>query len=387
MAPLHQPFDDLVDVDDDGHHDDAVFLPLDHRRWSNASDVSAYCIHPDDGALRRHPYRPLQTKKVAVVGSANIRSIVCASTLKQDGHQVTVLTSSSQVAAVVDIKEHQCHPDFSLDEHQSDINKIGSTYLQACALHFGVTLKFNTHVVEMNEKYGGWVLTCHHADSNHLSNEYFDCVVFADLIMDDASNRPPNCRFYEQFLLPSFLVGLILGRMLMRTLWNVWNTIWTSTTTSEQRPQLSQAKSHTMTPSYDPLPAKYQIRSNPSLYRNIISPNVPRVVFLEHPGGASSTYLASVWLSTMLYDEMDVSADMIASTSSNQRCRSTFRYNDLLLQDLGMNCLRKRMLWQEYFETYTSLDYRGILHQVQERRRISRQEGWAVPLTPLPGNV
>jgi hypothetical protein len=371
MTPRHQHFDHH-EVED---HDNADFMPLEHRRWSDASDVSAYCIHPDDHALRKHPYRALHPKKVAVIGT-NTRSIICASTLKQDGHEITVLASTSQMADV-DTSEHQCHPDFSSNEHQSP-NANGSNYLQACAIHFGVTIKFNTRVTEMSKKYEGWVLTYHDVDTNHQNDEYFDFVVIADL-MEESSSRPPTCRFYEQLLLPTIVLGLIWVRELLRRVWNVA----ISRTTPEQ-PPANQTNSHMMTPSYEHLPALYQIRSNPSLYRRMISPAIPRVVVLEQPVG-SSAYLASIWLSTLLYDEMDVPVDKISGNGSNRRLQSTLKYNDLLLRDLGMSHLRKKTLWQEFFSPYTSLDYRGILHQIQERRRISRQEGWAVPLTPLLG--
>jgi hypothetical protein len=380
MAPLHQLFDHHVVVDDDRYQDDDFFVPLDYRRWSDASDVSAFCIHPDDRALQRHQYRPLQPKKVAVVGT-NARSMICASTLKQDGHHVTVLASISPVA-VRDMREHQCHPDFSMEEYQNG-NANGLNYLQACASHFGVTLKFDTSVIEMNEKSGGWVLTSHNADSNNLNNEYFDFVVIADMIMEEASSRPSACRFYEQFLLPVLLVGLIWGREL---LCRVWNIVLPPKITPEQ-PPLDQPNSQMITPSYEALPAKYRFRSNSKLYRQMISPDIPRAAFLEHPVDTSSAYLGSIWLSTLLYDEMDLSSNMISNTSSTKPHQMRLRYNDLLLQDLGLDHLRKKSLWQEYFGTYTSLDYRGILQQVQDRRRIAQWEGWAVPLIPVSGDL
>ncbi|KAG7345175.1 NADP-binding Rossmann-like domain containing protein [Nitzschia inconspicua] len=371
MPPLHQLNIHQVD-DDDNDEEEFVFLPLDERRWSDSSDVSAYCIHPDDEALRRHDYRPLQVKKVAVIGSHS-SGTVCASTLRQDGHQVTLLSPSSLLD---EVKEQWCHPDFPMPKNQSNSTQ-NLNYFHACAAHFGVTVKQNVQVTEMTEKFGGWVLTYGTLSPendklrHNESNEYFDFVVIADDVSTPIYS-PPTTRFREQYLIP-FLLGIV---------WILEHFIplWTSIFLPKIPVQLGK---EVEIPSY--LPTKYReaLCSKPKLLRRILSPEIPRVAFLREHSGCASSYLASVWLSTLLYGEMNVQRDPVADDS--KQYRSILRYNDLLLQDLGLHHLRKDSSWDELFTTYSPNDYRGLLDQVQERRRISQREGWAVPLVAMAG--
>ena len=109
MPPLHRQNHNniiMVHEEDDENDDDDFFIPLteQHRSLSDASEVSAYCMAPDQEALRVHHYRRLQNKKVAVIGStSNANAIICASVLQEDGHQVTVFEESSRLAAGGDV--------------------------------------------------------------------------------------------------------------------------------------------------------------------------------------------------------------------------------------------------------------------------------------------
>jgi hypothetical protein len=376
MPPLHQQVNNHLVNDDD---EDTFFLPLDHRRCSDASDVSAYCLHPDDQALRRHAYRALQPKKVAVIG-ANASSIVCASTLRQDGHQVAVLAPSELETSC---SEHQCHPDYPFTEHQTDHPQYWN-YLQACTDLFGLTVKRNARVSEMTEKYGGWVLTYEtdkcEASHSHPIDEYFDFVVIA-ASCSTRTATVTSCRFYEQYLMPFLLaMSWILDHLNL-----VLNVLF-----SRKSSIKAAATDKKAVPSCHFLPAKYQqnLQSTPQLFRQMLSPEIPQVAFMPQQDGAS-TYLASIWLSTLFYGEMGVPLEgqQSARAPSNIPLYAPLRYNDCLMRDLGLDHLRKGSTWEELFGTYTPEDYSDVIRQVQERRRISRQEGWAVPLTPTERGV
>lgn len=370
MPPLHYLNDHHHPMADDEDDETAFFLPLDHRRWSDASEVSAYCIHPNDQALQRHEYRPLQPKKVAVIGNG-ASSIVCASTLRQDGHQVTVLASSSLRD---DCSEHSCHPDFLPQDQRS--SSRSSNYLRACANYFGVTIKEKTNVVDMTEKFGGWVLSyrsCTRGDGSGQklpleSNEYFDFVVIAE-DTPYVRSASSTTRFQEQYVLP-LLAGVVWMLRLLFPLWTV------------APPTAEKAK----VPHF--IPTKYHeaAQSKSKFFRRILSSEISRVAFLGGLQNGGSVHLASVWLSTVLYEEMVLPTVGLRSYGEDQP-QVNLRYNDLLMKDLGLDPQRKRSGWEEMFMLYTPSDYQGILRQVQERRRVSEQEGWAVPLRPTSGNL
>jgi hypothetical protein len=351
---------------------------------------------------------------VAVIGGG-IEGIICGTVLRNDGHSVTVLEASSELAVDASTTNEQrqqspplhtmTHPDFPVDATTLDNGGLQS-YYKDCADHFGLkNIKLNTKVVEMKEKNGGWLLTYETASTPQQSNEYFDYVVVADSHASDAHvytpASPPCCynRLFCQWL-PPFVASVLVLAKWLQELWNQLSMGFDMLFATSPKdfvlgvPLKESMKQYAAAlPTYLPtmhhhefLPSLSSEHLSSSLYRGMISHDIPRVAFLSHhpQKNASTTthaYLASIWLSTMLYEEMDI--------SSHQELRGTshysnyFQYSDLLMKDLGLNPNRKGNILEEWLAEYTPKDYRGLLHQVQERRRIAQQEGWAVPLTPI----
>jgi hypothetical protein len=357
MPPLRRVAIDFDEHDDD-NDEGGVFFPLD-RRWSDASELSAYSMHPDDQALRVHPHRLLENKKVAVVG-CNASGILCASVLRQDGHDVIVLNgdnsnkTSSSIDDTCSTPQH-IHPDFLVEAHHTTQQQ----YNEECAETFGVTVRQDMTVVEMTEKYGGWVLTMKSSNGKQPQLfEYFDFVVIADEPCQESASSYGCARFYHQFLFPIFLC-------IVAFLCNFANK------------QQERVDDDTGTsPVY--LPAEY--KSTPRLYRRMICRDIPSVAFVGHQ--SSTTYLASIWLSTMLHGEMTLPEPREMVTKTRQ-WSPVYHLNGMLLQDLGLNPKRKQTFWEEIFGASTHNNYCGLLDEIQQRRRISAQEGWAVPLTPV----
>mmetsp|Transcript_15048 Transcript_15048/g.28194 ORF Transcript_15048/g.28194 Transcript_15048/m.28194 type:complete len:407 (+) Transcript_15048:88-1308(+) len=400
------PFHHLNHFADDDDHDD-LFIPLNeqHRTLSEASEMSAYTAPPDDEALRVHPYQTLQGKKVAVIGGG-AHGILCASVLKKDGHQVTVLEESSSVGGFDHVHPENEHPDFPLDDEPFD-------YFEQCVDHFGLNVKLCTHVEQMKEKFGGWVVTTStsspplHKQQNN--DEYFDFVVIAthtrqDTVPKSVDNIGPPTRFRYQYLLPclqrlEMLAVAFLGLIsyLLKQLRLGSAIMETFSRCSDHSMQKPSARSTTF---YHFLPLQHQEKLSEDLtplYRRLISPDVPNVAFVgqERSCTASRTYLSSIWLSTFLYGEMSVPSkneqrEMIQRKLCNDKGTreemsgtNIFHYNDMIMQDLGLDRNRKGGLFGELFGRYTPADYRGLLGQIQYRRQIAQQEGWAVPLTPV----
>ena len=353
MPPLHRAVADFDDEDAEG-----IFLPLD-RRWSDASEASAYSIQPNDQALQVQPLRALETKKVAVIGNTS-SAVICASVLQQDGHQVTVVSNSDGSNRSTQPPLH-LHPDFP-----PQANHITQqSYDEDCADHFGVVVRHDMKVTGMTEKYGGVVLTMQASKQQHsLHHEFFDFVVVTDDPMK--VTRRPN-RLYHQYLLPVFLaiaafVCTVLGVNLCKN------------------KQSSTSQPHTVR---SILPAKY--RGVQRLYRRMLAWDISSVAFI---GGSasSSTYLSSIWLSAMLHGELLVPEQSTTTTTASQQL-SPFALNDLLLQDMGLNPMRKDSIWEEMFGTYTHNDYQGVLDEIQKRRQVAAREGWGVPLTPVASDL
>jgi hypothetical protein len=143
------------------------------------------------------------------------------------------------------------------------------------------------------------------------------------------------------------------------------------------------------------------------------------------------SYLSGIWLSTMLYGEMRLPSSQLQRREPLHHSFTSSTYNDLLLRDLGINPPNnpnpKLIQQQQQFGTrsinsnnnsnsneiirggtriigftigllyyyclynYPSNNkgkdycyyYRGILQEIQMRRKIAQKEGWAMPLVPV----
>jgi hypothetical protein len=119
----------------------------------------------------------------------------------------------------------------------------------------------------------------------------------------------------------------------------------------------------------------------------MIIPHLPGVALIDQLMNetTSSTYLASIWLSAMLYEEMILPSEEQQQRESihRQSSKNIFRFNDLIMQDLDLDPMRKGSYIGEVFGSYSPKDYKGTLGQIQSRRKLSEQEGWSVPLTPI----
>ena len=207
----------------------------------------------------------------------------------------------------------------------------------------------------MKEKFGGWLVITEASttsqSSSSIHEEYFDFVVvvssndnMSNLTSDDV--KCPTSRI-ENYLKNMKAIQSIITFMCLCFGWLLKQIRLTNTQdkpfqTVENNSQ--QQKKHS---TYNFLPTKYQqvLKDSPSLYRGMISPNLPGVAFIDHfmNETTSSTYLASIWLSTMLYEEMILPSEQQQQRESIQQLRqsSIFRFNDLMMQDLDLDPMRK----------------------------------------------
>lgn len=354
MAHRVESFDDDGDGDDDDDDSSFVFRPLSdgiQRRLSDLSDCSDCCsacpVPPPcgDHAPRMDRFRPLRAQKVAVIidGDADAderAGRICGSVLKRDGHRVTVFSppSSSRASGAAAAHQRQHYAIDSLEEEED--------------------VRHNARIVKMSfssEKNGnGWTVTWKaEADGEVIKSEFFDFVVIA--ASDRGCDQLPMC-------FPGQDQEQILSSLSLQC-----------------------------------------------LYRNMISPDVPNLALMPSgagPDGGSChddySYVASIWLSTVLYKEMTLPSPQeqrrrVAASARRggnlHKREDSFVHVDLLMQDLGLenkngnasNGIIRRLFGLFYPNTEQSTgDYGGTLRLVQHRRRLAGQEGWAVQLYPLP---
>jgi hypothetical protein len=362
-GPHRHVFDDDDDDDDSSTASGSFrFQPLtdgNQRRLSDASDCSdcsSACPVPPPSSSepQMDPFRTLQPRKVAVIHaggeagatSARRMTTTCASVLRRDGHIVTVFTPEQQ-------QQQQQQRDFP----EAD----------------GVTLRSDTRVVEMapgsgNNKGGngssGWEVTYQSQDPGQRSRvEFFDyAIVMVPMGADDEDKRNALSFLPEQSQ----------------------EQLWTAPSSSSSPASSSSSRPH--------------------LYRNMISPDVPNLALMvsdrtqeedeQDDADGGYAYVASIWLSTVLYKEM-----ALPSPEQQRREARTLsvrgeacRLVETLLRDLGLdNVIRARRggVLQRLFgqwSSYSSSDnnYRGTLRLVQDRRRLAEREGWGVQLYAIP---
>ncbi len=153
------------------------------ERTSNSLGVNIHRIGTD--SYNKHK------KKIAIIG-AGVSGIVSGSVLKEDSHSVTIFEKSDSVGGIwIDTYPEARlqntwwqydHPDFPATEPaesncSSSIPNLHPTalyirsYFQSCSDHFGLNVKLNTSVVDMNECIDGWNITYEILEAPQSKNE------------------------------------------------------------------------------------------------------------------------------------------------------------------------------------------------------------------------
>jgi cation diffusion facilitator CzcD-associated flavoprotein CzcO len=130
----------------------------------------------------------------------------------------------------------------------------------------------------------------------------------------------------------------------------------------------------------------------PQLYRHMIHPDIPNVAFMGLNTGylhCTHIYLGSVWLASFVRGEITLPSateqrncmervktwkaqNMSTGPTTNCSVNSrVFPYNDTLMKDLGLSPKRKWTPVTEMLMPYTPNDYRGVLAQLQKKRKAS----------------